>query len=120
MRQTDNHAPFSCRQQIKVDPTNDVAATLQQEFVRLRPQKEHEREALLLSLCTRTYTQRVIVFLSSKVHAHRMKVLSSPPLDVEGSCPAVALWCADHLWTVRAACGRAARQSDTAAAAGGS
>ncbi|KAL1503172.1 hypothetical protein AB1Y20_011231 [Prymnesium parvum] len=61
--------------QVKVDPTNNVAATLQQEFVRLRPQKEHEREALLLSLCTRTYTDRVIIFLSSKVHAHRMKII---------------------------------------------
>ena len=61
--------------QIKVDPIFNVASTLQQEFVRLRANKEHEREALLLSLCTRTYRQRVIVFLSSKWHAHRIKIL---------------------------------------------
>lgn len=61
--------------QVKIDTLNNVADTLQQEFVRLRPQKEHEREAILLSLVSRTYLQRVIVFLSSKVHAHRIKIL---------------------------------------------
>lgn len=52
-----------------------MAESLQQEFVRLRPNKEHEREAVLLSLCTRTFTSRTIIFLASKVHAHRVKVL---------------------------------------------
>ena len=61
--------------QVKVDPTFNVAETLQQEFVRLKPSKEHEREAVLLSLCSRTFTSKVIIFLSSKVHAHRVKIL---------------------------------------------
>ena len=52
-----------------------MAATLQQEFVRLKPSKEHEREAVLLSLVTRTFRSRAIIFLSSKRHAHRIKIL---------------------------------------------
>jgi hypothetical protein len=32
--------------QVKVDPIFNVADSLQQEFVRLRPSKEHEREAV--------------------------------------------------------------------------
>ena len=61
--------------QVKVDPIFNVAETLQHEFVRLRPSREHEREAVLLSLVTRTFTSKVIVFLASKRHAHRVKVL---------------------------------------------
>ena len=61
--------------QVKVDPLFNVADSLQQEFVRLRPSKEHEREAVLLSLVTRTFTSRAIVFLASKKLAHRVKVL---------------------------------------------
>ena len=61
--------------QVKVDPTFNVATNLQQEFVRLRPSREHEREAVLLSLCTRTFRNKCIIFLSSKQHAHRVKVL---------------------------------------------
>ena len=61
--------------QIKVDPTFSPAQTLQQEFVRLKPSKEHEREATLLSLATRTFRTRTIVFLGSKAQAHRTKVL---------------------------------------------
>jgi ATP-dependent RNA helicase DDX27 len=61
--------------QLKVDPTFNVAETLQQEFVRLRPQKEHEREAVLLALASRTFTSHTIIFLPTKVIAHRLKVL---------------------------------------------
>ena len=61
--------------QVKVDPTNQTAAGLQQEFVRLRPNKEHEREAVLLALATRTFKSRCIVFLGSKKQAHRVKIL---------------------------------------------
>ena len=61
--------------QIKVDALLNVADNLSQEFVRLRPSKEHEREAVLLSLVTRTFTSRTIVFLASKKHAHRVHVL---------------------------------------------
>ena len=61
--------------QVKVDPIFNVADNLQQEFVRLRPAREFEREAVLLSLVTRTFTSRTIVFLASKKHAHRMHIL---------------------------------------------
>ena len=61
--------------QVKVDPLFNVATKLRQEFVRLRPSKEHEREAVLLSLVTRTFLKRAIIFLSSKKHAHRIKII---------------------------------------------
>ena len=41
----------------------------------MRPNKEHEREAVLLALATRTFKSRCIVFLGSKKQAHRVKIL---------------------------------------------
>ena len=61
--------------QVKVDPIFNVAETLQQEFVRLRPNNEHEREGVLLALVTRVFTSRTIIFVASKKYAHRAKVL---------------------------------------------
>ncbi|EOD40676.1 hypothetical protein EMIHUDRAFT_454151 [Emiliania huxleyi CCMP1516] len=67
--------------QVKVDALYGVAERLAQEFVRIKPGKEHEREAplpslaLLLSLASRTFTSRAIVFVSSKAKAHRLRLL---------------------------------------------
>lgn len=60
---------------LAVDPVYDVAATLQQEFVKLKPMFQDSKEALLLSLVTRTYQKRTIVFFRQKVTAHRMKII---------------------------------------------
>ncbi|KAJ3413538.1 nucleolar DEAD-box protein required for synthesis of 60S ribosomal subunit [Chytridiales sp. JEL 0842] len=54
---------------------NTVASKLVQEFIRVRAHKEESRPAILLALCTRTYTSEVIVFFRSKAAAHHMKIL---------------------------------------------
>ena len=46
-----------------------------QEFVRIRPQRESDREAIVLALCARSFHARVIVFFRSKQHCHRMAIL---------------------------------------------
>jgi len=52
-----------------------VPATLNQEFVRIRKEHEGDREAILLSLCTRSFHTRVIVFTREKRRAHRLRIL---------------------------------------------
>lgn len=80
-----------------IDAKNAVAHKLTQEFIRVRGPTSGEtqstsgaanaakgiidaatfdqREAILLALCTRTYTRRVIVFLPSKLECHRLKII---------------------------------------------
>jgi len=44
---------------ISADPLFDMAKHLVQEFVRIRPNREDDREAILLALCTRTFKTNV-------------------------------------------------------------
>ncbi|KAL4069605.1 P-loop containing nucleoside triphosphate hydrolase protein [Scleroderma yunnanense] len=60
-----------------VDPKRTMAKGLIQEFVRVRAGKESNRTALLVSLCKRTFKQRVIVFFRSKKLAHQVRVMFS-------------------------------------------
>nr|CCA14359.1 DEAD/DEAH box RNA helicase putative [Albugo laibachii Nc14] len=60
---------------ICADPLYDMSKHLVQEFVRIRPNREADRDAILLALCTRAFTQKTIVFMETKVHAHRMMIL---------------------------------------------
>lgn len=53
----------------------EVAPRLIQEFIRIRPSQEKYREAILLSLLSRTFKQRVIVFFDTKIAAHRFYIL---------------------------------------------
>lgn len=55
-----------------------VAPRLVQEFIKIRPKQEHEREAILVSLLKRTFTKRVIVFVDMKSQARRYATLLSP------------------------------------------
>lgn len=52
---------------------NRVTETLEQEFVRA-PSSEL-REAVLLSLCTRNYTSRAIIFCATRSAAHRLAMI---------------------------------------------
>lgn len=56
-----------------VDSSESIAANLVQEFIRVR--SDADRPAMTLALCRHYYTQRVIVFIPTKVEAHRMRVL---------------------------------------------
>ncbi|KAG2366552.1 P-loop containing nucleoside triphosphate hydrolase protein [Suillus spraguei] len=58
-----------------VDPKRTTARGLTQEFVRVRTEKEADRTALLVSLCKRTFRQRVIIFYKSKKLAHQMRIV---------------------------------------------
>ncbi|EEY54397.1 DEAD/DEAH box RNA helicase, putative [Phytophthora infestans T30-4] len=60
---------------ISTDPLFDMAKHLVQEFVRIRPNREDDREAILLALCTRTFRSNTIVFMETKSHAHRMMII---------------------------------------------
>lgn len=60
---------------LAVDPIMDVAATLLQEFVKLKPAYEDNKSAVLLALCTRTFKSRTIIFFKQKVTTHRFKIL---------------------------------------------
>ncbi len=54
----------------------EVANRLEQEFVRVRTSNEGvNREAMLLALLTRTFTQRTIVFFDTKADAHRLMII---------------------------------------------
>jgi len=58
---------------VHANPVNRVAETLEQEFV--KAPGETFREAVLLSLCTRNYTARVIVFCATRQAAHRLAII---------------------------------------------
>ncbi|GAA6013332.1 hypothetical protein JCM11491_006357 [Sporobolomyces phaffii] len=75
---------------VKIDEMGATAKGLEQEFLRVRGDKagesielnsrsgERHREALLISLCTRSFASgRTIIFFRSKAQAHRMKILFS-------------------------------------------
>ncbi|GAA5922859.1 DEAD/DEAH box helicase [Sporobolomyces koalae] len=75
---------------VKIDEMGATAKGLEQEFLRVRGDKagesielnsrsgERHREALLISLCTRSFSSgRTIIFFRSKAQAHRMKILFS-------------------------------------------
>ena len=58
-----------------VNRNNQVTNNLTQEFIRIRPTREQDREAVVVSLCKRTYTQRVLLFVNSKKLAHRLRII---------------------------------------------
>ena len=60
---------------VSADPLFDMASRLTQEFVRIRENREADREAILLALCARTFKTQTIVFFRRKVRAHRLSIL---------------------------------------------
>eukprot|EP00978_Attheya_sp_CCMP212_P021306 scaffold62017_cov51-Attheya_sp.AAC.8 len=55
----------------------EVALRLEQEFVRVRPSNEGvPREAMLLAMLTRTFKSKSIVFIDTKVGAHRLMIIA--------------------------------------------
>lgn len=60
---------------LAVDPVFDVATTLAQEFVKLKPAFQSSKDAVLFALVTRTFKARTIIFFRQKITAHRFKIL---------------------------------------------
>ncbi|CUS15841.1 unnamed protein product [Tuber aestivum] len=60
---------------IMVDTKLSTVKTLVQEFIRIRPQREYLRLAMLVFICREYFTARTIVFFRSKVFAHRVRIV---------------------------------------------
>ncbi|XP_015586769.1 probable ATP-dependent RNA helicase DDX27 [Cephus cinctus] len=58
-----------------VDSNQDVAFNLRQEFVRIRSDREGDREAILAALICRTFHDHAMVFVQTKKQAHRLHIL---------------------------------------------
>ncbi|XP_019628935.1 PREDICTED: probable ATP-dependent RNA helicase DDX27 isoform X2 [Branchiostoma belcheri] len=58
-----------------VNENTDVAFNLRQEFIRIRPNREGDREAIIAALCSRTFHDHCIVFIQTKLQAHRMHII---------------------------------------------
>ncbi|CAH4023860.1 unnamed protein product [Pieris brassicae] len=57
-----------------LDSNKDVAFNLRQEFVRIRKERESDREAMLAALVCRTFRDRAVIFVQTKKQAHRLHV----------------------------------------------
>ncbi|XP_018419800.1 PREDICTED: probable ATP-dependent RNA helicase DDX27 [Nanorana parkeri] len=70
-------AAVSLRNPVRVfvNSNTDVAPFLRQEFVRIRPNREGDREAIVCALLTRTFQDHVMLFIQTKKEAHRMHIL---------------------------------------------
>ncbi|KAJ6818923.1 DEAD-box ATP-dependent RNA helicase 28 [Iris pallida] len=60
---------------LQADPSTKRPATLTEEVVRIRRMREVNQEAVLLALCSKTFTKEVIVFSGTKQAAHRLKII---------------------------------------------
>ncbi|ONK72634.1 uncharacterized protein A4U43_C04F21440 [Asparagus officinalis] len=60
---------------LQADPSTKRPATLTEEVVRIRRMREVNQEAVLLALCSKTFTKKVIVFSGTKQAAHRLKII---------------------------------------------
>ncbi|KAK7861626.1 hypothetical protein R5R35_010129 [Gryllus longicercus] len=60
---------------IFVDNNQDVASNLRQEFIRIRADRETDREPLLAALVCRTFRDHAMVFVPTKKQAHRIHIL---------------------------------------------
>lgn len=58
-----------------VDSNREVAFNLRQEFVRIRSDKETDREPILAALVCRTFRDHCMVFVQTKKQAHRLHIL---------------------------------------------
>ncbi|XWS24500.1 hypothetical protein CRYUN_Cryun28dG0108300 [Craigia yunnanensis] len=60
---------------LSADPSAKRPSTLTEEVVRIRRMREINQEAVLLSLCSKFFTSKVIIFSGTKLAAHRLKIL---------------------------------------------
>ncbi|XP_074279079.1 DEAD-box ATP-dependent RNA helicase 28 [Silene latifolia] len=60
---------------LSADPSAKRPEGLIEEVVRIRRAREAHQEAVLLALCSKTFTSKVIIFSGTKKAAHRLKIL---------------------------------------------
>jgi len=60
---------------IFINTNTDVAHLLRQEFVRIRANREGDREAICAALVSRSFISNVLVFTQTKKQCHRMNIL---------------------------------------------
>lgn len=60
---------------LSADPSAKRPATLTEEVVRIRRMRESNQDAVLLALCSKTFTSKVIIFSGTKDAAHRLKII---------------------------------------------
>ncbi|XP_045473248.1 probable ATP-dependent RNA helicase DDX27 [Harmonia axyridis] len=58
-----------------VDSNTQVAFNLRQEFVKIRSEKEGDREPILAALVCRIFREHTMIFVQTKKQAHRLHVL---------------------------------------------
>ncbi|XP_071785381.1 probable ATP-dependent RNA helicase DDX27 [Asterias amurensis] len=58
-----------------VNENTDVAFNLRQEFIRIRPNRDSDREAIAAALCCRTFHDHCIMFVQTKIQAHRLHII---------------------------------------------
>ncbi|XP_075154750.1 dead-box helicase Rs1 [Haematobia irritans] len=70
-------AAVSLNKPVKIFVNNNqqVAFNLRQEFIRIREDKEGDREPILASLIYRTFHDHCMVFVQTKKQAHRLHIL---------------------------------------------
>jgi len=73
----DKLAKMSLKRPVRVsaDPLYDLSQRLVQEFIRVRDDREDDREAIMVSLVTRSFKKGTIVFFQRKKRAHRAAIL---------------------------------------------
>jgi ATP-dependent RNA helicase DDX27 len=60
---------------VSVNPFNSIVKGLTQEFIRVRDKSPIHREAIVLSLCRRTFKSQTIIFMPSKNQCHRLAII---------------------------------------------
>ncbi|CAK8565529.1 unnamed protein product [Lathyrus sativus] len=60
---------------LSADPSAKRPASLTEEVVRIRRMREVNQEAVLLAMCTKTFTSKVIIFSGTKQAAHRLRII---------------------------------------------
>ena len=70
-------AAVSLKKPVKVFVNNNqtVAFNLRQEFIRVREDRESDREPILAALVCRTFHDHCMIFVQTKKTAHRLRIL---------------------------------------------
>ncbi|KAL6284810.1 hypothetical protein ACE6H2_015739 [Prunus campanulata] len=75
---------------LSADPSSKRPVALTEEVVRIRRMREVNKEAVLLALCSKTFTSKVIIFSGTKLAAHRLKILFGlagfKAAEIHGNC----------------------------------